>query len=125
MPRIEDILAKLGKAKFFTTLDLRSDYYHIALDKHSIKKTAFCTPFGKYEYLKVSFGLAKAPSYFKKLMNKVINGLKFAFTYLDDIIIFSTTAEEHMKHIQIFIDRLKAARLKLKKQYAAVPEIEH
>ena len=49
MPRIEDILAKLGKAKFFTTLDLRSGYHHIALDKHSIKKTAFCTPFGKYE----------------------------------------------------------------------------
>ena len=97
MPRIEDILAKLGKAKFFTTLDLRSGYHHIALDKQSIKKTAFCTPFGKYEYLKVPFGLAQAPSYFQKLMNKVFNGLNFAFAYLDDIIIFSTTAKEHMK----------------------------
>ena len=97
MPRIEDILAKLGKAKFFATLDLRSGYHHIALDKHSIKKTAFCTPFGKYEYLKVPFGLAQAPSYFQKLMNKVLNGLNLAFAYLDDIIIFSTTAEEHMK----------------------------
>ena len=55
MPRVEDILAKLGKAKYFTTLDLRSGYHHIALDKQSIKKTAFCTPFGKYEYLKVPF----------------------------------------------------------------------
>ena len=52
MPRIEDILAKLGKAKFFTTLDLKSGYHHIALDRYSIKKTAFCTPLGKYEYLK-------------------------------------------------------------------------
>ena len=119
MPRIEDILAKLGKAKFFTTLDLRSGYHHIALDKHSIKKTAFCTPFGKYEYLKVPFGLAQAPSYFQKLMNKVLNGLNFAFAYLDDIIIFSTTAEEHMRHIQIVIDRLKAAQLKLKKSKCA------
>ena len=119
MPRIEDILAKLGKAKFFTTLDLRSGYHHIALDKHSIKKTAFCTPFGKYEYLKVPFGLAQAPSYFQKLMNKVLNGLNFAFAYLDDIIIFSTTAEEHVRHIQIVIDRLKSAQLKLKKSKCA------
>ena len=115
MPRVEDILAKLGKAKYFTTLDLRSGYHHIALDKQSIKKTAFCTPFGKYEYLKVPFGLAQAPSYFQKLMNKVLKGLNFAFAYLDDIIIFSNTAEEHLNHIQVVIDRLKAAQLKLKK----------
>ena len=115
MPRVEDILAKLGKAKYFTTLDLRSGYHHIALDKQSIKKTAFCTSFGKYEYLKVPFGLAQAPSYFQKLMNKVLNGLNFAFAYLDDIIIFSNTAEEHLKHIQIVINRLKSAQLKLKK----------
>ena len=114
MPRVEDILAKLGKAKYFTTLDLRSDYHHIALDKQSIKKTAFCTP-GKYEYLKVPYGLAQAPSYFQKLMNKVLKGLNFAFAYLDDII-FSNTGEEHLKHIQIVIDRLKAAQLKLKKR---------
>ena len=54
MPRIDDILAKLGKAKFFTTSDLRSGYHHIALDKDASKKTAFVTPFGNYEYLKVS-----------------------------------------------------------------------
>ena len=65
------------------------------------------------------FGLAQAPSYFQKLMNKVLNGLNFAFAYLDDIIIFSETAEEHMKHIQIIIDRLKAAQLKLKKSKCA------
>ena len=59
MPRIDDILAKLGKAKFFSTLHLRSGYHHIALDKDAIMKTAFVTPFGKYKYLKVSFGLAR------------------------------------------------------------------
>ena len=64
MPQIDDILAKLGKAKFFTALNLRSGYHHIALDKDAIKKTAFVTPFSKYEYLKVPFGLAQAPSYF-------------------------------------------------------------
>ena len=52
IPRVKDIFAKLGKAKFFTMLDLRSGYHHIALDDDAIKKTAFVTPLGKYEYLK-------------------------------------------------------------------------
>ena len=72
MPRVQDIFAKLGKAKYFTTLDLTSDYHHIALGKGSIKKTAFIVPWGKYEYLKVPFGLVQAPAYFQKLMNKVL-----------------------------------------------------
>ena len=88
MPRIDDILAKFGKAKFFSTLDLRSGYHHIALHKDAIKKTAFVTPFGKYEYLKVTFGLAQASSYFQNLMNKILNGLIFRLAYLDSIIIF-------------------------------------
>ena len=79
MPRVEDIVARLGKAKYFTTLDLRSGYHHIALDKQSVKKTALCIPFGKYEYLKVPFGLAQAPPYFQKLMNKVPNASCISF----------------------------------------------
>ena len=62
MPRVEDIFAKLGKAKFFMTLDLTPGYYHTALDKDAIKKTAFATPMHKYEYLKVLFWLAQAPA---------------------------------------------------------------
>ena len=98
MPRVKDIFAKLGKATFYTTLDLRSWYHHIALDKDSIKKTAFVAPFCKFEYLKVPFGLAQAPAYFQNLMNKVLNGLNFTLAYLDDVIIFSETAEQHLKH---------------------------
>ena len=106
MPRIEDILANLGKAKFVTTLHIRSGYHHIALDKDTIKKSAFVTPFGKYEYLKVPFGLAQAPSYFQNLMNKILSGHNFTLAYLDDDIIFSETAEQHLKHIQIVLNRL-------------------
>ena len=76
MPRVEDILAKLGNAKCFTTFDIRSGYHHIALDEEAIKKTAFVTPLGKYEYLKVPFGLAQAPAYFQNLMNKVLQYYK-------------------------------------------------
>ena len=76
---------------------------------------AFVSPFGKYEYLKVPFGLAQAEAYFLNLMNKVLNGLNFTLVYLDDVIIFSETAEQHLKHIQIVLTRLKQANLKLKK----------
>ena len=112
MPRVEDIFAKLGKAKFYTTLDLRSGYHHIALDKDSIKKTAFVTPFGKHEYLKVPFCLAQVPAYFQNLINKVLNGLNFTLTYLNDVIIFSENAKQHLKHIQIVLTKLKQANLK-------------
>ena len=115
MPRVEDIFAKLGKAKLFTTLDLRSDYHHIALDDDAIKKTAFFMPLRKYEYLEVPFGLAQAPAYFQNLMNKVQNGLQFTLAYLDDVIIFCKSPEQHLKHIQIVLTRLKQAKLRLKK----------
>ena len=77
MTRVKDIFAKLGKAKFFMTLDLRSDHHHLTLDNDAIKKMAFITPLGKYDNLKVPFGLAQVPAYFQNLMNKVLNGLQF------------------------------------------------
>ena len=87
----------------------------LALDDDAIKKTAFVTPLGKYEYLKVPFGLAQAPAYFQNLMNKVLNMPHFNLAYLDDVIIFSESAEQHLKHIQIVLARLKQAKLQLKK----------
>ena len=110
MPRIEDICAKLGQTKFFTMLNLKSGYHHIALDDDALKKTAFVTPLGRYEYLKIQFGLAQVPIYFQNLMNKVLNGLHFTLAYLDDVIIFSESAEQHLKHIQIVLTRLKQAQ---------------
>ena len=91
--------AKLKGAKVFSTIDHRSGYYHIALGKDSRAKTAFVTPFGKYEFLMVPFGLAQAPAYFQLLMNQVLEGLNFMKTYLDDIIIFSNSEEEHLLHL--------------------------
>ena len=100
----------LNWEKFYTTFYLRSSYHCIAFDKDSIKKTAFVSPFGKYEYSKVPFGLVQAPAYFQNFMSKVLNGLNFTLAYLDDIIIFSETAEQHLKHIQILLIRLKQAK---------------
>ena len=74
------------------------------------------TPFGKYEFNMVPFGLAQAPAYFQALINKVLKGLhKISVTYLDDIIIFSKNEEEHLEHLRIIFQRLKEAGLKLKR----------
>ena len=115
LPKIDEMYAKLKGAKFFSTIDLRSGYYHIALGKDSRAKTAFVTPFGKYEFLQVPFGLAQAPAFFQHLMNKVLDNCPFAMTYLDDIIIFSDTEEEHLAQIEEIFKRLKAADLKMKR----------
>ena len=102
----------LRGAKIFTTLDLRSGYYNIALDKESKVKTAFFTPFGKYEFSAVPFGLAQAPAYFQQLISIVLQDCcDFVMAYLDDIIIFS---QNDIKHIEIIFKKLKKADLKLK-----------
>ena len=96
MPKVEDIFSQLNGAKYFSTLDLRVGYHHIGLTADLIPKTAFTSPFGKYEYVKVPFGLAQAPAYFQELMTGVLKDLPFTMAYLDDIIIYSSTPEEHI-----------------------------
>ena len=96
MPKVEDIFSKLNGATYFTTLDLRAGYHNIPLDKPSIPKTTFNSPFGKLEYVKVPFGLAQALAYFQELMTGILKDFPFAIAYLDDIIIFSKTPQEHL-----------------------------
>ena len=115
LPKIDEMYAKLKGAKVFSTIDLRSGYHHIALGKSSRAKTAFVTPFGKYKFLMVPFGLAQGPAYFQLLMNKVLKGLKFAMTYLDDIIIFSQNELQHLEHLEIVFSHLREAGLKMKR----------
>ena len=114
LPKIDEMYVKLKGTKVFSTIDLRIGYHHIALGKSSRAKTAFVTPFVKYEFLMVPFGLAQAPAYFQLLVNKVLEGLSFAMTYLDDIIIFSDNELDHLEHLEIVFDRLKEAGLKMK-----------
>ena len=116
LPKIDELYVKLGRAKIFSALDLASGYYHIELGLTSQVKTAFVTPFGKWEFNMVPFGLAQAPAYFQALISEVLKVLShFAIVYLDDIIIFSQTEEEHLKHLEIIFRRLKEAGLKLKR----------
>ena len=114
MPKVEDIFSQLNGAKYFSTLDLRAGYHHIGLTAESIPKTAFTSPFGKYEYVKAPFGLAQAPAYFQELMTGVLKDLPFALAYLDNIIIYSSTPEEHLQHIKTVFEKLHHAKLSMK-----------
>ena len=100
MPKVEDIFSQLNGTKNFSTLDVRAGYHHILLDEESIPKTAFTSPFGKFEYVKVPFGPAQAPAYFQELMTGILKNFNFAIAYIDDIIIFSKTVEEQLDHIK-------------------------
>ena len=115
MPKVEDIFSKLNGATYFTTLDLCTGYHHIPLDKSSIPKTAFNSPFSKFEYVKVPFRRAQAPAYFQQLMTGIFKDFPFAIAYLDDIIIFSKTPQEHLSHILMVFEKLKSANLSIKK----------
>ena len=97
MPKVEDIFSKLIGAKYFSPLDLRAGYHHIPFDKSLIPKTAFNSPFRKYEYVKIPFRLAQALAYFQELMTRILKDFDFAIAYLDDTIIFSRTLVTYQK----------------------------
>ena len=127
MPKVEDIFSQLNGANYFSTLDLRAGYHHIGLTADSIPKTAFTSPLGKYEYVKVPFGLAQAPAYFQELMTGVLKDLPFAMAYMDDIIIYSSTPEEHLQHIKTVFEKLRHAKqsMKLSKCHFFTKEIQY
>lgn len=115
LPNITDILDKLGKANYFTTLDLASGFHQILVDPEDIEKTAFSTEGGHYEFKRMPFGLKNAPCTFQRVMDNVLRGLQneICSVYLDDIIIFSTSLEEHLDRIKLVFDRLRESNFKI------------
>ena len=101
----------------FSTIDLRSGYYHIGLSRESRAKSAFVIPMGKWQFKRTPFGLSQAPAYFQLLIDKVLMGCSsFAMGYLDDIIIFSKTEEEYLQHLEEIFIRLRKFGLKMKRE---------
>ena len=115
LPKMEKMFSKLRGATIFSTIDLRSGYYHIGLTQESRAKSAFLVPMGKWQFKSTPFGLSQAPAYFQLLIDKVLIGCSsFAMGYLDDIIIFSKTEEEHLQHLEEIFVRLRKFGLKMK-----------
>ena len=104
LPRIDDTLDTMGEACFFSTLDLASGYWQVALDPkvNDKEKTAFATPFGLYQFQVMPFGLCNTPATFQCLMEQVLAGLHWTccLVYLDDIIVFSCSVPEHLSKLR-------------------------
>ncbi|KAI4885901.1 hypothetical protein NFI96_005622 [Prochilodus magdalenae] len=116
LPRIDDALDSLTAAKWFSTLDLASGYWQVEIDAQDKEKTAFATRTGFFEFNVLPFGLCNAPSTFQRLMELVLADLQWTscLIYLDDIIVFGKTFEEHLGRLQVVLEKLKAANLKVK-----------
>lgn len=115
LPRIDDSLDALGGAKLFSTLDLASGYHQVAMREEDREKTAFITPFGLFEFLRMPMGLCTAPATFQRLMQSTMNDLVFQIllVYLDDLLIYSRDFDEHLERLQVVFDRLRDVGLKL------------
>jgi hypothetical protein len=113
LPRIEDLFDQMKGAGVFSKIDLRSGYHLLRTWESDIPKTAFHTWYGLYEYTVMSFGLTNAPAYFMYLMNKMFMEYldKFVVVFIDDILIFSKTEEEHEKHLRLVLEKLRCNQL--------------
>ena len=116
IPRIDESLESLAGSKMFTTLDLASGYWQVEVEEEDREKTAFSTSQGHYQFLTMPMGLKGAPATFQHLMNLVLRGLHWSsvLVYLDDIIIFAPSFQEHQQRLREVFDRLREAGLKLK-----------
>jgi hypothetical protein len=113
LPRIDDLFDQLHGVCVFTKIDLRSGYYQLKIRECDIPKTAFVLRYGLYEYTVMSFGLTNAPAYFMYLMNKVFTEYldKFVVVFIDDIMVYSRSKEEHLEHLCLVPQKLREHRL--------------
>lgn len=129
MPRIDDLIDNLSGATHFSTLDLAAGYHQLKLQATDVPKTAFNTHFGKFEWRVLPFGLTNAPAVFQHAMNRIFGKHlnKCVCVYLDDILIFSRSEEEHFQHLEMVLQLLRENKLcaKHKKCEFFKPELKY
>ncbi|XP_037831815.1 uncharacterized protein LOC119617061 isoform X2 [Kryptolebias marmoratus] len=124
-PRIDDMVERIGKARYLTTIDLCKGYWQVPLTARSKELTAFRTPWGLFQFKVMPFGLHGAPATFQRLMDQVLSDMSdFAAAYLDDIVIFSSTWEDHLKHLEKMLERLQSAGLTINPAKCAIAKDE-
>ncbi|WMV46245.1 hypothetical protein MTR67_039630 [Solanum verrucosum] len=113
LPRIDDLFDQLQGASHFSKIDLRSGYHQVKVRECDIPKTAFRTRYGHYEFVVMSFGLTNAPTIFMDLMNRVFKPYldSFVMVFIDDILIYLHSEEEHMGHLRVVLQRLREEKL--------------
>lgn len=115
MPRIDDVLDCLTGSKWFSVLDLRSGYYQVEMSEEHKEKTAFLCPLGFFQFERMPQGITGAPATFQRLMEKAVGDMNLlqVLVYLDDLIVFGKTLEEHEQRLLKVLDRLEEFGLKL------------
>ncbi|GBG70301.1 hypothetical protein CBR_g6429 [Chara braunii] len=114
LPRIDDLLERLGGAKYFSKLDLKSGYHQIEIQPRDRYKTAFKTRYGHFKWIVMPFGLTNAPATFQVAMMMEFRDLlnRTILIYLDDILVYSRTLDEHLEHLRAVLERLRIAKYK-------------
>src|SRR3954464_7495342 len=116
-PKIEEVFNDIGTAKWFSALDLASGYWQVPVDEFDKEKTAFITRFGSYQFKRMPFGLTNAPAIFQRLMDMVLDKYREQFVncFIDDLLVYSNTFNEHIDHLEKIFIALDNAGLRLNK----------
>ena len=115
MPRVDEIFDKLSGARYFSTLDLASGYWQVPVNEEDIGKTAFTFGSNHHEFTVIPFGLTNAPATFQRMMAKLLHGIKGCLVFIDDIIFFADTWDEHQRILEEVLCRIQDADLKIKR----------